>query len=342
VASSLAAITLGMRPSASKQGEFIPFERLSSGEKYALSFALATSRLRQSSGAPIIVMEEPETALYPSAIGQIMASLQEADAPQVIISSHSESVVRHFALEHIFVMDKERKPLRLSTCADDYGRMDLEALIMPGHTSALLVENVIVAEGAGDTIVSRDLNRLAATVDVSAEKDGKRQKSFASKNWCFFDAGGATRARAKAEALRKLGKKVVLLFDGDAEGLENAKGTYRQYPTFVYKSSQDDRPTIELALLNGLQGEPRMQATGCSTCAKKGGNIRDCMRNDCASGANEQERKRKLQMCSLAQYFEAKQFPPAFRTLLEQLDTARAGKIMYLDVEESDSREKSK
>jgi len=62
--SSLAAITLGLYPKNEVNQAFIPFEKLSAGEKYALSFSLAITQIPNTS-LPIVIMEEPETALYP-------------------------------------------------------------------------------------------------------------------------------------------------------------------------------------------------------------------------------------------------------------------------------------
>jgi hypothetical protein len=73
--SALAALTIGVRPIADESQAFIPFDRLSSGEKYALSFSLAKAQI-PGERPPVIVMEEPETALYPSAISTLLRDIQ--------------------------------------------------------------------------------------------------------------------------------------------------------------------------------------------------------------------------------------------------------------------------
>ena len=336
--SSLAAITLGLRPSEVRSDGFIPFERLSAGEKYALSFALATTRF-PGTDKPIVIMEEPETALYPAAVSQILAHLHAANSPQVIATSHSESVVRRFALEHIFVMDRRRKPVRLDeSIAGGGDRMSIESLIMPGRTSALFSENVIIGEGLEDAIVSRDLDRLAGKVLGEG-------KGFAAGNWCFFEAGGAPHAKEKADMFKKLGKRVVVLFDGDATGQEAAKDACQSFPTFMYTSSTEAAPTIESALLGGLSNKRRKSAieafrdyAGCHDCECKGGDISKCIENKkCSSGVEKRDRKRKLCSRCIAEYSEAGQFPPAFKTLLERLDAASSGRVITLGIENTET-----
>jgi len=332
--SSLAAMTVGLRP-IDVADKFIPFERLSSGEKYALSFALASTQI-PGAITPIIVMEEPETALYPSAIGQIIANLYKTNSPQVIITSHSEAVVRRFSLEDIFVMDSEKKPVPLESCLETgVNRADFECLIMPGRTSALFVEKLIIAEGAMDAIVSGELDRLAGAVS----SPGKEQTSFASKNWCFFDASGSEHLLEKADALKKLGKKIVLLFDGDK--MSTADRTKDKYPTFIYKSSKESDPAIELALLHGMQENQQAEAIKdfhsfpeCAECTVWKNDIKNCLnKNGCPLKESKPELKAKFNRSCLKEYHETKTFPPAFNSLLAELDSAQAGKIIELKIE---------
>lgn len=339
--SSLAAITLGLRPAAADNSEsFIPFEKLSAGEKYALSFSLATTQIPDSL-PPIIIMEEPETALYPSAIGQIITELQSSNSPQVIITTHSESVLRYFSLDHVFVLDSSKQPPKKlkDTLEDDgFDRLQLESLIMPGKTSALFVEKVVVAEGAIDTIVSGELDRLAGKIRSSGEK----QSSFASKNWCFFDPGGAPHVAEWAGILRKLGKKVVVLFDADEDGRNNADITKSEYPTFIYKSSKEPEPTLELSLLYGLENDRQKTAINefqsypeCQNCTLKI-DLKNCLKlkdGGCPLKLGKNILKSHLCHSCLKQYYETNTFPSAFSELLEKIDMASLGSIIELNVE---------
>jgi len=137
--SNLAALTLGLRTDVKNEKPgFIPFERLSSGEKYAFSFSLARAQV-PGDRPPVILMEEPETALYPSAVAMLIGDLHATptgDAPQVLISSHSESVLRCFSTDNVFVMSLDRDPINLHTVIkniDTDGEIlqRLEYLMMP-------------------------------------------------------------------------------------------------------------------------------------------------------------------------------------------------------------------
>ncbi len=340
--SSLAAITLGLSPQISEKQSFIPFEKLSAGEKYALSFALAITQIPNAS-LPIVVMEEPETALYPGAISQMMSKIQSLSShkiPQVIISSHAEAVVRCFAIEHIFVMGSDKKINALDKClATGIKRINFEYLIMPGRTSALFAEKIIITEGAMDAIVSGELDRLAGIISSS----GTKMESFAEKKWCFFDAGAATNVKDKADALKQLDKKIVLLFDGDSTGKKLAEGTKNDYPTFIYKHSTETEPILELALLYGLDEVNQTNAIRnfhsfiqCESCSAYQSRINNCLnKNGCPlpKSISKSELKANLAYSCLNEYKAIKTFPPAFKLLLEKIDSAQKGTVIELEIE---------
>lgn len=340
--SSLAAITLGLLPQKGKDQKFIPFERLSAGEKYALSFSLAITQIPNTS-LPIVIMEEPETALYPAAIGQMISKLQSFssdDMPQIIITSHSEAVIRCFAIEHIFSLNIQKDIKPLSGClTGEIKRMDFEYLIMPGRTSALFAEKIIVAEGAMDAIVSGELNRLAGL--ISSSDSDKSTESFATKKWTFFDAGSAEHVKKKADALGKLGKRVVLLYDGDTKGVVAAESSKSYYPTFIYKHQTETEPTLELALLYGLDQPKQANAIRafqsfqeCTNCTAYKDDIYNCLKkNGCSLSNSKNELKEKLNYSCLDEYKKAKTFPPAFKSLLDQIDSAQAGNVIELEIE---------
>jgi len=203
--SSLAALTLGLRTSANNKPKpkFIPFQRLSAGEKYALSFALARTQV-PGEQPPVILMEEPETALYPSAIATFLGDIQAipiGEAPQIITSSHSESVLRCFSKEDVFVIGEDRQPRRLKAVTESFESAEgplikIEYLIMPGGPSALFADKVLIVEGAQDAIVTGYLDRLAAK--MSAVK-GSTYLSFSSLGWCIFETSKATWAKASGD-----------------------------------------------------------------------------------------------------------------------------------------------
>jgi len=337
--SKLAAITLGIRMSGANPEAFLPFEKLSAGEKYALSFALATTRLTGAS-KPIIVMEEPETALYPNAIGQVVADLQSINSPQVIISSHSEAVLRRFAMSDVFRIGIDRQARRLDkVIADEDIRWAAEQLMTPGSTSALFAERVLVVEGGGDAFAFGDLDRLAGIVT----DDGQQQKFLASLSWTVFSANKAEHIPDTITALREIGiGKIAALFDGDDIGLSYAQKVKDKCPTFVYKSSKHKQPTLELALLFGFDAvgqtgvATRFQShEECKGCSNR--NLVDnCLeKNAChlPKQITKERIKGALRRCCIQEYETKKIFPPAFKKLARVLDSAKEGEIIEITIE---------
>jgi len=289
---------------------------------------------------PIIIMEEPETALYPAAIGQIMAYLERSDSPQLIVSSHSESVVRRFGFGDIFRIGKNRKVRRLDEVINNEKvRWAAEKLTMPGSTSALFAERVLVVEGGGDAFTFRVLDKLAGVVT----KGGKEQESLASLGWTVFSANRADNIPETVLALKNLGiEKVATLFDGDTPGRASAEKTKDKCPTFVYKSLNEDEPTLELALMCGLASERQDRAikkfrdiVECTDCSVWKDDVRNCLRrNECPAESGPAKLKAKFNRRCLEQYGETRTFPPAFEALLVKIDDAEAGEIIELPIED--------
>ncbi len=345
LSSSLAGITLGVRPRDETE-RFIPFEYLSDGERYALSFALARSQI-PGEITPVIVMEEPETALYPSGVAALVRDIQAApstEAPQVLLSSHSEAVLRCARAEDVFVVDREHGVENLgrvlkaaaTTSKDQLHRP--EYLLRPGGPSVLLADKVVVVEGPGDAIVGGYLDRLAA---ANASRLGVDHKSFAAKGWSIYSADNADAIPAVVPILRLLGKAVAAVFDADERGKAGAERTKTICPTFLYRSAEWNQPCIEEALLAGLDNGRKptvlsalQSSLDCSTCGLQAAQKARCwsVGYECAIGSKD-GRKSRLQMLCLEEYEKAGGFPKAFATLLEYLDTAAPGAVTELVID---------
>jgi len=344
LSSALAALTLGMSPTESHLGRFIPFDRFSLGEKYALSFALAKSQV-PGDLPPVILMEEPETAMHPSAIATLLWRIQSVatgECPQVVVSSHSESVLRCFTADNIFVLGKNRQPRHLMTAVESVKPEDgplslsnIDYFVMPGGPSALFSDKVLFVEGAQEAIVAGRLDRLAAEI---AAKKRSPYDSFSSRGWCLFQPAGARNASDHIRVVLDLGKKVAALFDGDAPGKETAQLVKDLCPTFIYKSAVVPEPTLEDALLCGLHEQDRetvlkelVAAPECLSCEK---NSRKCwtQRGECHIGGRD-DRKNYLQNLCLRRYFDKHVFPKVFAHLVAQLDSAATGSIHKLMID---------
>ena len=345
--SSLAALSIGLRTGDTNAASFIPFERLSAGEKYALSFSLAKAQVPGDT-PPVIIMEEPETALYQTALAKLMSDLQatpSGDSPQVIVSSHSESVLRSFSSQDVYILGRDRVPRRVKDIVNQRkypGRVTarLETLIMPGGSSALFADKILLVEGAQDTLVSGQLDRLAAK--TAALHQEKEFRSFASLGWCVFESANASNAASYVHLFKSFGKEVAALFDGDSAGKKYADETKDLCPTFIYKSMDGGNPEIEEALLKGLSEAEKDKVIedfysdeACDECDKKG---RQCWKqggNDCYLG-DKTARKKQMQSLCINKYFELKLFPRAFRSLLKTLESSVPGKIHDLIIDTSE------
>jgi len=98
--------------------------------------------------------------------------------------------------------------------------------------------------------------------------------------------------------------------------------------------------TLELALLHGLDIEPKRQAINafqkyleCNACSQKT-DVKNCIsKNGCPLTISKETLKSELRDSCLQQYREARTFPKAFAHLVETLETAQVGEIIELTVD---------
>jgi len=341
LSSALAALTVGLRHNSDLNQAFIPFDRLSAGEKYALSFALAKAQI-PGERPPVIIMEEPETALYPSAISVLLRDVQSIPSgkePQVIVSSHSEAVLRCFIPDDIFIIEKGHGPQKLMETVQGIKPsggpfQNPEYLIMPGGPSALFADKVLIMEGPRDVIISGHLDRLAAK---SAAVCRSTHVSFAMNGWCVFHASKADQIMDCINVFNGIGKKTAAVLDGDNTGRKYAEQVKDSCPTFVYYSCKYNEPSLEEALLAGLPTDDAKQILtefdNCSSCPHSAPAACWKRHGRCSKG-DVNDRKILLQNLCLKAYEKKNLFPPAFRNLLQQIDSAVPGKVYELNADQ--------
>jgi hypothetical protein len=314
---------------------FIPFDRLSAGEKYALSFALAKAQI-PGERPPVIIMEEPETALYPSAISVLLRDVQSIPSgkePQVIVSSHSEAVLRCFIPDDIFIIEKGHSPQKLMDAVRNINPskghfQKPEYLIMPGGPSVLFADKVLVMEGARDIIISGHLDRIAAKY---AAVSACPHISFAMKGWCVFHAFGADQIMDCIRMFQTLGKKTAAVFDGDDTGRKyRKKSKISVQPSCIVPAITSNRRLRRhywQACRPMMQNKSSLSLTIVRMspwCTKKsmldnGGK--------CPKGSKD-DRKNLLQNLCLEAYEKQNLFPSAFKNLLQQIDQLYQVRVM--------------
>ena len=109
----------------------------------------------------------------------------------------------------------------------------------------------------------------------------------------------------------------------------------------MYKKMNGTDVELEQALLYGLDANLHDQIIGsfqaydkCSSCPDK--TIVNCLSQNCLISKNkypkEEQRKSDFQKICLKKYQETKTFPPAFKSLLEQIDSAKPGDVIELEI----------
>lgn len=95
-----------------------PAHLVSDGTIYALCILVAVLTRTQKPG--ITIIEEPERGLHPKAIGELVSFMREhatAEHP-IILTTHSESVVRELELDELFFVSKENGKTQIESVKD--------------------------------------------------------------------------------------------------------------------------------------------------------------------------------------------------------------------------------
>lgn len=91
-----------------ESGKKFPAYLVSDGTIYALCMLVAV--LTRTKKAGITIIEEPERGLHPKAIGELIGFMREHASTHhpIILTTHSESVVRELELDELFFVSKEQ------------------------------------------------------------------------------------------------------------------------------------------------------------------------------------------------------------------------------------------
>lgn len=98
-----------------ESGKKFPAHLVSDGTIYALCMLVAILTRTQKAG--ITIIEEPERGLHPKAIGELIGFMREHASINhpIILTTHSESVVRELELDELFFVSKENGKTKIKS-----------------------------------------------------------------------------------------------------------------------------------------------------------------------------------------------------------------------------------
>ncbi|MFW2176740.1 MULTISPECIES: AAA family ATPase [unclassified Moraxella] len=101
-----------------ESGKKFPAHMVSDGTIYALSMLVAVLTRTQKAG--ITIIEEPERGLHPKAIGELIGFIRQHASHHhpIILTTHSESVVRELELDELFFVSKEQGITKIKSVKD--------------------------------------------------------------------------------------------------------------------------------------------------------------------------------------------------------------------------------
>lgn len=110
-----------------ESGKKFPAHLVSDGTIYALCMLVAI--LTRTKKAGITIIEEPERGLHPKAIGELIGFMREyaSISHPIILTTHSESVVRELELNELFFVSKENGKTKIKSVKDS----DIDKNIIP-------------------------------------------------------------------------------------------------------------------------------------------------------------------------------------------------------------------
>lgn len=99
-------------------GNKFPAHMVSDGTIYALCLLVAVLTRTQQPG--ITIIEEPERGLHPKAISELIGFIREYTRPEhpIILTTHSESVVRSLELEELYFVGKYQGKTQIKGVSD--------------------------------------------------------------------------------------------------------------------------------------------------------------------------------------------------------------------------------
>ena len=185
----------------------IPFRLKGKGSKRLLSLAIQLA-LTEPSG--IILIDEIEQGLEPDRIMHLVNVLSKYTDRQIIITTHSNSVMVELPCTALYIMRKGASGLL-------HVEGELQACIRK-IPEAFFAAKVLVCEGATEV-------GFCKALDAKREKDGKPS---AACRGVFIADGTGNNLKSYAPAFRVLGYPTALLCDSDTDDINKKKPQFRE------------------------------------------------------------------------------------------------------------------
>lgn len=202
----------------------IPLSALGTGSTRLLTAGLQRSAAKESS---IVLVDELEHGLEPHRIMRLLGSLgaKESVPPlQGFLTTHSPVVVRELSVAQLQIVrryEDEHFVVGVPNEAQGIARTNPEAF---------LAESILVCEGASEVGFMRGFERHVSK---------KAGKSLFAAGLALLDAGGCSRIYSRALPLQKLGYRIAVLRDDDAQPAEPDEAAFAESGGRVFKWRKD-------------------------------------------------------------------------------------------------------
>lgn len=174
----------------------IPLKRLGKGSRKLLSIAIQLSNKDDSS---VILIDELESGLEPDRIIQLIHGLKGHDNIQVIITTHSSTVLQELNFKELFLMIKNNNRL-ISFSEKDQA-------LLRANPSSFFAKKIIVCEGKTEWGFIRSLEKFRLSQNLL---------NIASYGVVSIDGNGKE-AVNRAMLLKQYGYEVLLFMDSDSD-----------------------------------------------------------------------------------------------------------------------------
>lgn len=182
----------------------VPLRSLGVGSARLL---LAGLQRKAAQRATVILIDELEHGLEPHRILRLLASIgaKEANPPiQGFITTHSPVAIRELRGDQLFVVRKTAGQHETTMVGTDDATQGTIRL----YPEAFLAPSIVVCEGASEVGLLRGLELYRAT---------QGQVSLTAAGVTWVDAKGVNQIYGRANAFRRLGYRVAVLRDDDAQ-----------------------------------------------------------------------------------------------------------------------------